>query len=212
MNIAVFYHGVMRAPGFDPGEQAALIFCEQMRALAQSGLADAAEEIYVGMNESDQLLAASLVPAKTSVFSTGDGSRGEYPTLDRLQRWLPGHDGWLVCYHHMKGVAHPGDAESNWRRCMEAWVIWNWQRCVQDLSSGAFDTVGAHWNTFVDQRYWAGTFWWATQAYLLTLPILCDKVDNNRSYEGEVWIGKTARPRVRYLEYAPGHRFMTCPP
>lgn len=189
--IAVFYHAVLSGPLIPSPDLALAIFSEQMAALKTSGLA-AAAEIHIGINDADQLLAMSLAPDGAYYHSTGDGTGGEWPTLQALREWVPLHADWAVCYHHMKGVSHGADVYANWRRCLQKHVIFDWQKCLQMLGRG-FDTVGAHWHTHLDQRYWAGNFWWATPPYLARLPDIPAKTVAGKSYEGEVWIGKSPR-------------------
>lgn len=203
MKIAVFHHGVLSSPLANLGDEAVVLFAEQMEALKQSGLSKAATEIHLGMNSSDMLLASAMAPDKATVHSTGDGSQGEKPTLKILEQWLPGHEGWFVCYHHMKGCCSGGKHES--RRCMEEAVIWNWRQCIHDLQSG-FDAVGCHWLDWrvnavcKGQRYFGGTFWWTTHKFLSELPPLNDNVNNGRYYEGEIWIGRHAG-EIRVRDY-----------
>lgn len=184
-----------------------LLFSEQILTLKSSGLGAAADEIHIGMPGQDHLLAAALSPDKAILHDVGDGGRGECPTLEFLQQWLRGHEDWAVCYFHMKGVSQPSNSLfAAWRKCMEKCVIWNWETCIKDLESG-YDTVGAHWNTNQDQRYWAGNFWWASVKHLLKLPPISRKVVNGKSYESEVWIGK-CKGEIRKFPYASGHRLM----
>ena len=200
MKIAVFHHGVLSSPLCPIGDMALEILCEQIRALKDSGLDAAASEIHLGMNESDLLLSASLAPGNAILHSTGDGSQGEKPTMKALEKWLPGHEGWAVCYHHMKGCTN-GKHEA--RHCMEEAVIWNWKQCLSDLERG-YDAVGCHWMDWRrfpiprGHRIFGGNFWWATHKFLSQLPPLNDKVDNGKYFEGEIWLGRhPGEPRVK---------------
>lgn len=200
--IAVWYH--CRLSG---GEipintfYAATILGEQMRALFQSRLLAEADEFHVGINgdESDLELARLFVTCPDAKFMLhGSGMTTEIPTLAALRRWLPDHRDWLVLYHHIKGVTHPGEIlYDHWRRCMERELILNWRRCVADLQ-GTADTCGCHWLTpghypnLVRSPFWGGTFWWAKAEYLLTLPELPLACWQNR-FEAELWIGKSSR-------------------
>lgn len=195
MKLAVFYHCWL------PEDGAVGVLEEQAAALVDSGLESAAE-LHVGVN-GDPLgscIVQELLP-RARIEVDPDNSRGEAFTIGLLQRWLPSHESWAVCYHHMKAATHPpGDAYSRWRRCLEREVILRWRRCVLDLESG-FETVGAHWHRNLDQQYWAGNFWWATAKYLSQLPPIDPKTVNGRSYEAEVWIGKCGR-NPRFVDYA----------
>lgn len=185
-----------------PGQRGVQVVSEQILALQESGLADAATEIHFGF-AGDELDAASLTAMHqpTHLHVLTEAHRGELPTIQELQRWLPSHHEWLVCYHHTKGVSHPtGAVMDGWRRCMEREVIWRWERCVLDLDRG-YDTAGAHWMTCADQRYWAGNFWWAKATHLLELPIIGTRLVSGRSYESEVWIGRS-KYYPKYRAYA----------
>jgi hypothetical protein len=206
MKIAVWYHCVLTGPRIPSTDHAIAVLSSQMSALRDSGLAAAADriDVCVNGNDSDALTVCAFIPEKSSLHMNPDG-QSELPTLHRLRNWLK--PGWAVLYHHIKGVQYPNHPVwDNWRKCMERACVWNWRTCVQYLEKG-FDTVGAHWlrnkeYTLIPpgQKYWGGTFWWATSDYLLTLPELAADSHENR-YEAEVWIGKSSRqPKVHDFE------------
>lgn len=189
MKIAVWYHCVINGPRI-PSEQWAIdIVTEQMVALSVSGLTNAATEIHIGVNggDADAMLVSAIAPNK-SIVHVNSGGETELATMKRLRDWLA--PGWLVFYHHIKGVQHhPSHGFHNWRRNMEKVCVWNWEECVAALKGGAH-TCGARWSTPYDQHYWAGNFWWATSEHLMTLPPFDPDV-HERRYEAEVWIGKS---------------------
>lgn len=200
MKIAVFHHGVLHSSLCQLTDMAEQVLLEQIHALNQSGLAAAADELHMGINDSDVLFLSQLAPPKAIIHPTGDGSQGEKPTMMLLEKWLPGHEGWAVCYHHMKGCTNGKHAA---RKCMENAVIWNWQRCLKDLARG-YDAVGCHWLDYrrhpipPGHRIFGGNFWWSTYEYLSKIPPLNPKVDNGKYFEGEIWIGRhPGEPRVR---------------
>lgn len=201
MNIAVWYHCKLSGSGIPDANLAQCVVNHQLAAIRASGLSDASREVHVGLNGTglEELeLCAQLYP--NWIVHRHDEC-GEQATIATLQQWLPDHPGWLVCYHHAKGVTHPGDAYAHWRNCMERAVIWNWEACVGAMINGC-DTVGAHWFTYMDQRYWAGNFWWAKADYLSQLPPVSHKTLCGKSYEAECWIGKcSGTPAV--LDFAP---------
>lgn len=214
MRIAVWYHCVLRGNGINE-DHAISILQEQMRALKESGLADRADEIHIGINgsDSDALTVLGFAPERSVRLHTYSVGRSELSTMREMQKWLTPH--WDVLYHHIKGVQYPvNDTRNRWRRCMEKACVWNWKSCVDALENGK-DTVGAHWLTQEDypilgpgQRYWGGNFWWATSDYLMTLPPMADDATESR-YEAEVWIGKSKHP-PRIKDFAP-HFPMYCP-
>lgn len=218
MKIAIWYHCVLRGPRIPSEDHAVAVLQSQMNALRDSGACNDIEEFHIGVNGSagDCLLALSLAPSKWCVpgHHQFENGQSELTTLGALQKWLK--PGWLVLYHHIKGVQYPNNPVwDRWRNCMEKVCVWNWETCVRTIVGGGFDTVGAHWMTDKkypmvgkDQRYWGGNFWWATSDYLMTLPPLPADSFENR-YEAEVWIGKSPRP-PRIYDFAP-HWPMNCP-
>ena len=215
MRIAVWYHCLLSGPRIPSEDHALSVLQSQMSALSESGLAAAAQEIHLGINDTDGsallLCAFAPEPDKTQLQVHADG-QSELTTLRDLQAWLK--PGWLVFYHHIKGVGYPGDlVRERWRRCMERVCVWNWKACTSVLEAGA-DTSGAHWLThqkypmiLETQRYWGGNFWWATSDYLLTLPPLPPDSFEAR-YDAEIWIG-SGKTNPAVVDFAP-HWPMSC--
>lgn len=209
--IAIFYHGL-----FFKEDQAiphALpIIQEQMGMVKSSGLLDAATEFHVGINGGDESHAVARIvfPPKAMIRFHGLQCHNENRTILMLENWLPTHPDWHVLYFHAKGVTHPpGHFSEIWRKCMMKHCVRNWWICVADLENG-YDTVGCHWMeppaTPEGQYIFAGTFWWATSNYLLTLPSIMDRdrikesgIDAAESrYEAEVWLGMAPKkPRIK---------------
>lgn len=219
--IAIFYHclfymgdppqALVAAPG---------IVQEQMVSALGSGLIDAASHILVGINggEESRAVAETWLPSKSLKVFHGLSPKNENRTIVEIEKWLHLHSDWYVLYFHSKGATKPvGDwFTTTWRRCMMKWNILNWRQCVRDLESG-YDAVGVHWMqppaTPEGQYIFAGTFWWATAEYLLTLPSIQDRdrikvsgLDSAESrYETEVWIGNGPRvPHVKDYHCPPG--------
>ena len=217
MKIAIFYHcrisggaNVNTGAAVDPiwGRQ---LFMEQMASLVKSGLADAADEIYIGLNGNGRDLAfvSEKAPAKAKILQHGENAKSLLPTMRFLQDWLPGHEDWAVCFLHSKGACHPNDPLTTaWRRCMAHHVIENWRRCVMDLAI-RFDTVGCHWLSPKEYprcfapfhetatSYWGGVFWWATARFLLQLPKLPETIDRRHTwFAPELWIGSGPSPKI----------------
>lgn len=208
--IAIFYHTLFFR-GNPPVKCVAAqsITYEQMfEALIPSGLLYWASEFYVGINGGDESveIADKLIPKKAKITYHGLHQRSELQTLLILQRWLPEHPDWYVCYFHVKGGTHPHLDIFNtiWRHCMQKTVINDWVKCVSDLDDG-YETVGAHWLTpelfpgMVGRPIWGGNFWWAKASFLLELPKLPDQSDNY--YLPEAYIGSGRMPLAK--DYAP---------
>ena len=234
--IAVFYHCIFGIgartvssiePTRPPLERGPLPAAEsivrsQMQALTESGLLEAADRIYIGVNGGPEsfALAEKLFPPKAIVNFHGLDCRNELRTMLMLERFVEeigrySQDDWSVCYHHSKGASHPvGDVHNTkWRRCMEKHVIRDWRACVAALDAG-HEAAGAHFlsppSTPGDQKYFAGTFFWARSRYLHTIPSLLEReriyesgIDALESrFEAEVYIGNAHRaPRV--LDFHP---------
>jgi hypothetical protein len=209
-SIAIFYHCKLTGEGI-PDEMFALgLMLHQMTVLKEVGLAEAAQEIHVGVNggDGDSLTAASIAPDKAILHVHGPDARSEIPTMNVIERWILSHPEWYVLYHHTKGVTHPGNiAYDAWRDRMEVGCVRNWRQCIKDLDAGC-DAVGCHWLTpeqfpgTITSPFFGGTFWWATTEYLRQLPPLPPSSWQNR-YEAESWIGRR-RPYPRVADYHPG--------
>ena len=212
--IAIFYHCLFQI-GDEILNSAIEVVSEQMKALKDAGLVDAASEMFAGVNggHESRVFVESILPAKVKATYHGLESRNENLTIVMLEEWLKEHNDWHVLYFHSKGSTHgPGDPlhilGANWRRCLMRGVVDNWKTCVADLESG-YDSVGSHWMPGMcdgTQNIWAGNFWWATSNFLRTVPsiYLRDriKVSGIKSmesrYESEVWLGNAPRlPRVK---------------
>jgi hypothetical protein len=224
MKIAVFYHclfyhgnpAVLRVPACE-------IIAEQVSQMEQSGLADACDELIVGINgpvEESRDVARMFLPGKAKLVMHGPDSFAENLTIVEIEKWVPAHPGWLVLYFHAKGCSHPDGSDyaervsKPWRRAMMHHLVTNWRQCVSDLESGA-EAVGCNWLTGQgwdhSQNIFAGNFFWATARFLLTLPSIYARERIKTSgiasaesrYEAEVWIGNGPRlPLVKV--YHPG--------
>ena len=205
--IAVWYHTYINGPTVDLDHGLSIVQ-EQLAALYQSGLQEACNELYIGVSGGDANVAAvaMMSPAKAVIIEHSMDTCGELPTLCALQQWLPGHEGWAVCYFHTKSAQYKGDAGYRaWRLCQQAVVVWDWQRCVKDLEDG-YDCSGAHWLTpqqyphLMATPYYAGTFWWARADYLSILPKLSPTGPSR--WEAEAFIGKANR-KIKFRDHRP---------
>jgi hypothetical protein len=222
MKIIVIYHCFL-FNGEPPTlrEGAFAVVRNQMQRLANSGLADAASEIIVGINGGEESLevARLIMPPKAKLVPHGLQSKNENPTLVLMENWVRANPGEAyILYFHAKGSGHDinsdyGKFDGKWRECLMQNCVDNWQRCVDDL--GYYEAVGCHWLTGQghdhSQHYFAGTFFWARQSYLATLPsiFLRDRIkvsglgSPESRYEAEVWIGNGPRLPV-IKDYHPG--------
>lgn len=216
MRLAVFYHCLFvlgEPPEVLP--RALAVVREQMETCREAGLTEAVEQFHVGVNGGQESeFFARILPEKAQIKYHGLQSRAENLTLIMLEEWLkqPDRDDWAVLYFHAKGATHPpgssyGEGVSDpWRRTMMHYTVRNWRTCVEHLQRG-FESAGCHWligQCDGTQNYWPGNFWWATSAFLKTVPSMYHrdriKVSGIASlesrYEAEVWIGNGRLPRV----------------
>jgi hypothetical protein len=208
MKLEIFYHCLLQAHGIDSNHAFSLL-ADQMAALVDSGLVDAAEKIFIGVNgdEVDRVAVQTLAPKKAVVMAFPHG-QSEIPTMDFMSGWVKENPGRFVCYFHMKGASRPNDPLcERWRNRMMQAVVWNWGQCVVDLGWG-FDAVGCHWLTpekwpsLIRSPYFGGNFWWSKSEYLSLLPKLPEDSHKNR-YAAEMWIGRR-RPYPVIRDYYPG--------
>lgn len=224
MRIAVFFHSLFCLG--DPPEPQPVgigIIQSQMELLQSSGLLDACDEFYVGVNggEESQIYADSVIPEKAVKIYHGLQCRNEIRTIMLLQQLMFGRKGWAVLYFHPKGFSHPltDEMSYNWRECMMHHCVRNWEICIDSLRMGA-DMAGCHWKTEqVDgtQNLWGGNCLWSKSEYLSTLPPiennpripLMGGIDAFQSrYEAEVIFG-SGRKRPKVVDYHPSGPF-TC--
>lgn len=211
MKIAVWYHCKISGQGIPDRNASEKIVAEQMRALRDSGLESAADEIHIGVNGGywDSFALSFIIPEKAVFHVHGHDSRSELPTMCELRSWLGTHGDWAVCYHHSKGVTKPRSGEKKHHRLlMEKACIWDWKKCVSDLERG-YDAVGINLvhpikRPVLPGTFFAGNFWWAKASYLLTLPALPQSVSRWCDAErcmAEGWIGSSkANPRMMDYE------------
>lgn len=203
--ICIFYHCLFYLG--DPPQlltNACDIVGNQMNALQETGLLDAASEMVVGINggNESEAVANILIPQKARKVLHGLQCRNECRTILEMEQWSKTHPDWYILYFHAKGSTHaPNDGYSTaWRECMMKGVVKNWRTCIADLDSGC-DAVGSHWMvppaTPPGQHIFAGTFFWVKSSFVLTLPSIMERhrikfsgIDSIESrYESEVWIG-----------------------
>ncbi len=214
--IALFYHTYLGGGTIPVNTDNVIrIISEQLGALKVSGLSDAASRFVIGVNGSpeDYMAVASIVPPNSEVVHNLLGV-AELPTMKIMQDHARANPDHLCCYLHTKGAIHNGDPVfETWRKCMERVVIGMWKECARMVDLGA-DTSGAHWLTpqnypiIGNVPYWGGNFFWASAAYLNTLPNIDINADR---YEAEVWIGKTSKKKkIIVRDFAPHFPMQGC--
>lgn len=228
MKIAVFLHARISGGAHPPNHAfegnpaidpiwAEAILQEQINALYGSGLSDQAQAFYLCLNGGmkDYRVVKRMVP-DANIILHGENAASELPTMAFIEDWVKSNPGWIVFYHHSKGVCWPPTKEGwqlrqAWRRCMTHHLVTNWTRCVEDLVNG-YEMVGAHWLT--SEKYphavpaealqngiWGGNFFWTTSEYLKQLKPLRKDHGWEHRYFAEMFPTNNRIPRVR--DYAP---------
>lgn len=204
---AVFLHV------YQHGDEWAKLYEEQIVKLQLSGLYDAADYIFVGVN-GNQELPFNLTKVNKVYYNNESSTyqfdrTSELCTLKALYDYsnLIG-DGAQILYLQGKGISwstRTSQAEKNiyyniqlWRKYLEFFLIENWTKCNELLSE--YDIVGAEWKdiSIFGERgemqfptpHFAGNMWWANSSYIKKLDV--NFVLNNvilGRYASELWIG-----------------------
>jgi hypothetical protein len=178
--IAVFYH-ISQLPGWE------ILFKEQTELLIDSGLMDAADLVYIGINCGTTL--PELQRPNIKYNFNDEQHLEEGPTMKALLKFAQKNDNYSILYFHMKGITKlEWKTVTLWREMMSHYLIQNWQRCINILPK--YDAVGT---SYID-NYWggydphySGTFWWSTSEYIRTLEH--SYLDSENRLAREFWIG-----------------------
>lgn len=161
-NIQVFIHACTITHWKD-------VLSRQLKRIKDSGLYDAAQAIYLGILGNEDVSSFTVAYPKVHVvFQNPDISLYERPTLLALHGMCcedPSNN--IALYLHTKGVTRMGSTVTDWTMMMEYFLIDRWQDCVAALTN--YDVCGVNWQ-LGPAPHFSGNFWWATGAYLSTLP------------------------------------------
>ena len=190
---AIFYHLFVNEP-----EHWQTIYQSQMGTLWLTGLADAAQDVFICCNgDMDQVAGPP-----GAICLQNPSSNDETPTLRKLKAWCVDNPDTGVLYFHSKGVSFLGTPRApfleDWRANMEYFVLHNWETCIDYLEEG-YDIVGINWQTdtgYGKRPHFSGNFWWANSNYIAKLTD--EYLDNFDRYHREFWIG-TGEPKVKNL-------------
>jgi hypothetical protein len=195
--LAIFYHL------FQTGEWAQ-IFTNQIIKLQASGLYDAADYIFIGVNGNYEM-PFILEKVDNYYHNKTHDQKTEYFTLKALYDYSCLTDS-NVLFLHGKGVTWSTEETKNtemarnvrnWKKYLEYFTIERWRECVDLLET--YDCVGTEW---VDEAvfsqgkhkykipHYAGGIWWATSDYIKTLNP--NFITNNMilsRFASELWIG-----------------------
>lgn len=129
------------------------------------------------------------LPAPAHWLEAKDG--WEQLTLRRLHddvREIPGD--YPVLYAHTKGADVISEFNALWSQGMTRELVGEWRRCTELLAD--YDMVGCHWIQAPEKEHpgqpmiFAGNFWWATAAYLRTLP----PPETKTRWDAEDWVSQ----------------------
>ena len=192
------------------------IYTEQIIRLQQSGLFDAANYIFLGVN-GNKPMPFNLKKTSKTVFNTNNNPPTEYITIKALYDYCSLKKDVGVLFIHAKGVTwttteqnknniiqtraggftaqHIYDSSQTWRRYLEYFLVDKWQKCVDLLST--HDIVGTEWiqtadieNIVYEIPHYAGGMWWANSNYINKLD--ANFITNNYiigRYATELWVG-----------------------
>jgi hypothetical protein len=124
----------------------------------------------------------------------------EQVTLSALRAYAHQPDAApYVLYAHTKGAYEESVPRDAWREAMTEPLVRHWEFALPLLER--HDAVGLHWLTpaefpkrQVGSPFFGGNFWWATTAYLRTLPA----PGTGSRFDAEAWIG-LGSPKVADL-------------
>lgn len=169
---------------------------EQISALAQSGLYEKMDALYisciVSKDEDTESIQNIVGRKKCKIISKEyDGKKYEFPALDFIFNMSQKED-FLVFYFHTKGISCSlsGNEKARknaiaWRKMMEYFNFEKYQVAINVLKS--FDTYGACIREYQSTTFYDGNFWWSKSSYIKTLPQITEENRKNR-YWAEHWI------------------------
>lgn len=179
MKIIVFYHLYQ----YGPWEA---VFNEQYGLLRSSGLFDAADGIFIGINGNQ---TAQFPNEKVYSAINEHPEMHEADTLKALAYTASTVPDAKILYIHSKGVSNYNKKSNDWRKMMNHFCIEKWQDCVDLLQD--HDAVGCNYLNYPDndilKPHFSGNFWWANAEYINKLDM--SYLDHPNRFSREFWIG-----------------------
>jgi hypothetical protein len=141
----------------------------QLKRMKNSGLYDASATISLGvLGDGDVSSIKEMYPKVNVIYQDPNTAKYERPTLLSLHNWCKTYpDRIHVLYLHTKGITRTNPTVTDWTKFLEYFVIDQWKDCVQALKD--HDVAGVNWQ-LGPQPHFSGNFWWATSAYVESLP------------------------------------------
>ena len=201
------------------------IMTEQTRLLFSSGLYQACDKLYVGVNTSPTMKPDSGVEWLNRFFRftsskeingtdnskveivVYDDNKEETRTLMWVRDYAKENPNDYIFYFHTKGITKLNQATEDWRHYMEFFNIEKWNDCVDKLNDG-WDACGVMFNTVKSVStksglplgvfpHYSGAFWWAKASLINQLNH--KYLDEKNRYYREFWIG--SYDRGKYFEF-----------
>jgi len=128
----------------------------QLKLIRSSGLYDSMTNMYLlAFGESQwkelmKIIRSYDIDDKIITLSI-DENFYEYPTLQKLYKFIKNIENSHILYFHLKGVWSTLDSNKNidaiesWRKCLEYFNIEKWKDCVEKLDEG-YEVVGTLYN------------------------------------------------------------------
>lgn len=152
------------------------IIKEQVNKIISSKIYDRLNKIYCCLSGNDQKvynLAIDYIeslPCKFKLEKVRFNDKSYERMTFGVMKTLVKEDSYYL-YLHSKGVRHIHtdiyENRSDWRRCMEYFLVEHAEKCVEKLNEG-HTTVGILYSHSPKPHY-SGNFWWATGKYLIDL-------------------------------------------
>lgn len=192
------------------------IYTDQVVKLQNSGLFDAADYLFLGVNGNKEL-PFTLQKTNKTLFNLNNDPPTEFITIKALYDYCSLHKDANVLFIHTKGVnwtsteknknnmiktrdgefttEHIYNSTQSWRKYLEYFVIHKWRKCVELLET--HDIVGTEWvqesdieNICYKIPHYSGGMWWANSNFIKTLDanFIIDNMIIGR-YATELWIG-----------------------
>lgn len=194
---------------------------EQFRLLLSTGLYQACDKLYIGINKGNNMQPDNGVEWVKSFWGFGSSKTGgnidpkidivvypdnkeETPTLKWIRDYAHQNPDDYILYFHTKGISRMSQFTEDWRHYMEYFNIEKWRDCVQKLSDG-YGACGVMFNTVnsVSTKsglplgifpHFSGGMWWATGEHINSLNH--SFLDEGNRYYREFWIGSNERAKI----------------
>jgi len=182
--IVVFYHCCIPSDNSQIDSFNLKTVSEQLDALQKAGLYDAADKIFCNLycGSIDIFKLFEKYP-KIEIYYDTILAPSEGPTLKLVKEYCDKND-CNVLYFHSKGTFNQKRSTNCWRRYMEYFNIYKWEKMVESLSRVELAGVEMKTQPYV---HFSGNFWWATSDYIKKCEMPDPKLYEKR-LQWEFWL------------------------